>query len=141
LQAALPPHRRRTFYAVPGDLDVGAMRAAALLLQGRRDFTALSKAMEPERGTVRTLRRVRVLGISRGLRVYATADGFLYGMVRMLAGLLVEVGRGRIEPEAVQTLLARGDRSRSPPSLPGHALFLWSVRYGGSRAASSRLLS
>jgi tRNA pseudouridine38-40 synthase len=142
--ASLPPVRRATFHPVPGGLDVGAMRRAAGLLTGTRDFTAFSKAMEPGRGTVKSLRAVRVLRIPRGVRVFATADGFLYGMMRMLCGVLVEAGRGRLSPRDVQELLAAGDRSRAPPLLPAHALFLWKVRYaplGGQDGAAGQLLS
>jgi tRNA pseudouridine38-40 synthase len=97
--------------------------------------------MDPGRGTVRTLRSVRVLRVPGGLRVFATADGFLYGMVRLLAGLLLDVGRGRRAPEEVGPWLARADRSRGPPSLPAHALFLWRVRYAGEDALPPGLLS
>jgi tRNA pseudouridine38-40 synthase len=136
--AAVPPHRRLTFHAVRGDLDLVAMRRAAQLLRGRHDFTALSKAMDEGRGTVKTLRSLRVLRVPHGLRVFATADGFLYGMVRLLAGLLVEVGRGRRDPERVPELLAAADRSRAPALLPPHGLFLWKVRYAPDAATDSR---
>jgi len=141
--ASLPPLRRALFHPVPGGLDVAAMRRAAAALTGTRDFTALSKAMEPGRGTVKSLHAVRVLRIPRGLRVFATADGFLYGMMRMLSGVLVEAGRGRLSARDVQELLAAGDRSRAPPLLPAHALFLWKVRYAprGEDGAAEQLLS
>jgi tRNA pseudouridine38-40 synthase len=141
VQLAVPPHRRCTFHGVPAGLDLMAMRHAARALEGRHDFTALSKVMDPGRGTVRTLRSVRVLRVPGGLRVFATADGFLYGMVRLLAGLLLDVGRGRRAPEEVGPWLARADRSRGPPSLPAHALFLWRVRYAGEDALPPGLLS
>jgi tRNA pseudouridine38-40 synthase len=141
VQAAVPPHRRRTIHGVPDTLDLPAMRCAARALEGRRDFAALSKVMDPDRGTVRTLRRVRVLRVPGGLRVFATADGFLYGMARLLAGLLVEVGRGRRVPEEVGPWLDRARRTHGPPSLPAHALFLWQVRYAERADAAPRLLS
>jgi tRNA pseudouridine38-40 synthase len=65
-----------------------------------------------------------------GLRVVATADGFLYGMMRLLSGLLVQVGSGRRGLEEVAALLAAADRSRGPPSLPARGLLLFRVRYG-----------
>ena len=100
---------------------------------GRHDFTALSKRMDADRTPVRTLLALRVLRVPHGLRVVATGDGFLYGMVRLLSGLLLDVGRGRRAPEDVPALLASGDRSRAPPSLPPQGLFLWRVRYGRTR--------
>jgi len=130
VEAQLPPLRRRTFHAIPGAADVAAMRAAARLLVGKRDFTALSKVMEAGRSPVKTLHAVRVLRIPHGLRVVATADGFLYGMMRRLCGLLVQVGTGRRRPEDVPALLAAADRSRGPPALPAQGLLLLRVRYG-----------
>jgi len=135
----LPPHRRGTFDAVPASLDVARMRAAAARLLGRHDFRALSRAMEPGRPTVRTLRAVRVLRVPRGLRVVVTGDGFLYGMVRILAALLVEVGRGRHTPDDVDRLLASGDRARAPAGLPAHGLFLWRVGYAPVRGGDADL--
>ena len=129
-EALLPPLRRRTFHAIGAATDVAAMRAAARLLVGRRDFTALSKVMESGRSPVKTLHALRVLRIPHGLRVVATADGFLYGMMRLLSGLLVQVGAGRRGLEEVAALLAAADRSRGPPSLPARGLLLFRVRYG-----------
>ena len=137
----VPPHRRLTFHAAGQALDVPAMRRAAARLVGTHDFAALSKRMDDDRTTVRTLRAVRVLRVPHGLRLFATADGFLYGMVRLLAGLLLDVGRGRRAPDDVRALLASRDRSRAAPSLPAHALFLWRVRYGRPcDGAASRLI-
>lgn len=138
VQAGLPPLRRRTFHAISAATDVAAMREAARLLVGRRDFTALSKVMPSGRSTVKTLHVVRVLRIPHGLRVVATADGFLYGMMRLLCGLLVQVGSGRRRPQDVPALLEAADRSRAPPSLPAHGLLLLRVRYG---TEARRLLS
>jgi len=139
----MPPHRRRSFHAVRAELDLAAMRAAAVQLVGVHDFTAVSRTMEPGRPTVRELAALRVLRIPQGLRVVAVGDGFLYGMVRMLAGLLVDVGRGRRAPASVAALLAARDRSRSPPSLPPQGLFLVRVRYAtsGQDEPAFRLLS
>ncbi|MGQ0553724.1 MAG: tRNA pseudouridine(38-40) synthase TruA [Planctomycetota bacterium] len=138
LMAGLPPHRRATFMAAPAALDLSAMRAAARMLVGRHDFTALSRGgMDPQRGTERTLTALRVLRIPHGLRLFATADGFLYGMVRMLAGLLLQIGTGRRRCSDVPRLLAAADRSRAPPSLPPHALFLWRVRYGSATSGGT----
>jgi tRNA pseudouridine38-40 synthase len=126
----LPPQRRLAWHSAGGVLDLPAMRRAAALLVGTHDFTALSKRMDDGRGTRRHVSAVRVLRAPHGVRVFATADGFLYGMVRLLSGLLLEVGRGRRAAGDVPALLAAADRSRAPPALPAQALCLWRVRYG-----------
>jgi tRNA pseudouridine38-40 synthase len=131
-RAELPPHRRLAWHPVAAPLDVDAMRAAAAALMGRHDFAALSRRMDDGRTTERTLHALRVLRAPHGLCVVATADGFLYGMMRMISGLMVEVGRGRRAARDVPALLAAADRSLAPPSLPPQGLCLLRVRYGGN---------
>jgi len=128
-RAQLPCHRRLAWHAVPGALDLAAMRRAAACLTGTHDFTALSRRMDDGRTTVRTLHAVRVLRAPHGVRIVATGDGFLYGMMRLMAGLLVDVGSGRRAPADVPALLEARDRTRAPPSLPPQALCLLHVRY------------
>lgn len=129
VERSVPPHRRRTFHAVRAGLDLVAMRRAAAELVGTHDFRALSKAMPAGRGTVKTVHAVRLMRVPGGLRVFVTGGGFLYGMVRLMAGLLVEVGRGRFAAGDVGALLEAGDRARAPASLPARGLFLWRVDY------------
>ncbi|GJM22326.1 MAG: tRNA pseudouridine synthase A [Planctomycetota bacterium] len=141
VEHSVPPERRRHFHAVRADLDLLAMRRAAALLEGRHDFTVLSKAMPAGRSTLKHLGRVRVLRIPRGLRLVFHGEGFLYGMVRLASGLLVEVGRGRRRADDVPDLLASRDRAQAPASLPAHGLFLCRVDYPPERLpdAASRV--
>ena len=144
VERSVPPLRRLAFLGVRSGLDLGAMRAAARHLEGTHDFTALSKTMPAARGTVRTVHSVRLLRLPRGLRLVVTGEGFLYGMVRMMAGLLLDVGEGRRAAADVPALLEAADRTRAPPSLAPHGLILWRVRYGplpGVGAETLRLLS
>ena len=130
VERSLPPLRRRDHLAVREGLDLAAMRAAAARLVGTHDFTTFSKAMPEGRGTVKTLEALRVLRGPRSLALLATGDGFLYGMVRLLAGLLVEVGRGRVAVDAVPALLEARDRAAAPASLPARGLCLGWVDHG-----------
>ena len=136
VQRSVPPHRRRSFHAVRADLDREAMAAAALALTGEHDFTALSKAMPAGRGTVKRVQRVRLASLPRGLAIVVSGEGFLYGMVRLMAGLLVEVGAGRRRPDDVAELLDSLDRNRAPAALPAHGLCLLRVDYPGALLGS-----
>lgn len=112
-------------------LDVAAMRATAKLLLGRHDFVAFSAFSGQEhKTTVRTLRRLDVLGRGQKLRVVAEADGFLYKMVRTLVGALVAVGLGKLRPEQVAALLHSRKRTHLIVTAPAQGLFLWRVEYG-----------
>lgn len=111
-------------------LDIAAMREAAARLLGRHDFAAF--AANPNReisGTVRDLRRLDVRRRGSTVEVIAVADGFLYRMVRSLAGFLIRVGRGELAPAAARDILAARVRTARVPTAPPQGLFLWRVRY------------
>ena len=111
-------------------LDVKAMRLAAKRLEGRHDFAAFSA--NPRReigGTVRTLKRLQVKKSGADIVIVAKGDGFLYKMVRSLAGFLIRVGAGEIEPGEAAGILASKTRTQNVPTAPPQGLFLWRVRY------------
>lgn len=112
-----------------GPLDLAAMRAAARHLIGRRDFSSFAAAGRPVRDPTRTLLDLRVAETRGGLLLHARADGFLYRMVRNLAGVLIEIGRGRRAPEWAAAVLAARDRRRGGVTAPPQGLVLWRVRY------------
>lgn len=112
-------------------LDLGAMRKAARLLEGRHDFAAFSANPRRELdGTVRTLRSLTVTRRGREVVIVARGDGFLYRMVRSLAGFLLRVGQGELEPEAAREILDTKLRTARVPTAPAEGLFLWKVFYG-----------
>lgn len=111
-------------------LDTDAMTAAAAALIGRRDFVAYSAAnRNPTETTVRELRRLDVIRRGPRVRIVAEADGFLYRMVRSLAGGLVRVGEGRLAGERMNQLLDERRRTHEIPTAPAHGLFLERVFY------------
>ena len=112
-------------------LDIGAMRRGASLLIGTHDFLAFSAnpGVERVRPTVRTLRSLHVLQHRHGLSIVVQGDGFLYNMVRILAGSLLEVGRGKCEPDWLSEVLDSRDRKEAGPTLPAKGLFLIRALY------------
>ena len=119
---------RRYVYVLPGDYDLGAMEAAARLLEGTHDFRAFS-AVKTKKSTVRTLSRVSIERDGEELRFEYTADGFLHHMVRVLTGTLLEVGRGDRQPETILELLDGQPRSGAGFTVPAKGLCLMEVRY------------
>jgi tRNA pseudouridine38-40 synthase len=112
-------------------LDLGAMRAAAGRLVGRHDFSAFASAGGQQETTVRTLRRLELAERPGGvLELDAEADGFLYRMVRNLAGFLVDVGLGRRCADEAPEVLASRDRRRAGSTAPPRGLCLVRVDYG-----------
>jgi tRNA pseudouridine38-40 synthase len=107
------------------------MQRAAQHLVGEHDFVSFqASGGEPGKDTVRHLRLLEVKGFQDGrIRVAAEGNGFLRGMVRILVGTLMDVGRGRIPEEAVRNILAAKDRREAGRTAPGKGLFLIAVRY------------
>lgn len=118
---------RATF--VRGDLDVDLMRAGAVHLVGEHDFTSLASAGSTRATNVRRIFGVHILRRRGGLAIVVGGNGFLYNMVRTLAGTLIQVGRGRLEPDAVAEILAAKDRKYAGPTAPAEGLYLVSVKY------------
>jgi tRNA pseudouridine38-40 synthase len=124
------PFTRPYCWTVFKPLDVPAMQATAAILRGRHDFRAFTALNGPERDdTIRNLRRLEVVRRGRRLRITAEADGFLYKMVRSLAGVLVGVGEGRIAVSDVRTILHARARIPAVQTAPPQGLFLTKVFY------------
>ena len=125
-----PLHRLQAVHVRP-PLDLAAMRRAAAMLEGTRDFAAFSA--NPRReigGTVRTLWRLSVRKRGSLVTISALGDGFLYKMVRSLAGHLIRVGEGAVPAEETADLLASKLRTARVATAPARGLCLWKIHYG-----------
>lgn len=124
------PLRAGRSLRVAGRLDAGAMARAARHLEGTHDFASFCAAGSGARTTVRTLRRVAVRLPAPGeIAVEILGEGFLRHMVRIAVGTLLEVGRGRREPDELPGILAARDRRAAGPTAPAHGLTLVRVDY------------
>lgn len=152
----ISPHRplwdRRYVHHVWTPLDLDRMNDAAARIVGEHDFAAFAAAGHGRLSTVRTVYECRVgeegetarqrdseTGVGarapgrdfepRRLRIDVSGNGFLYNMVRIIAGTLVEVGRGKMTPEDVSAAIESKDRRNAGPTLPPHGLCLEWIRY------------
>ncbi len=123
------PFTRNTALHLYGNIDVAAMNQAAELLLGQHDFGAFVAVGVTPESTVRTLYESRWRW-ENGLLVYDVAgSGFLYNMVRILVGTMIQIGRGRRTPESMKAPLASADRRDAGPTAPAHGLTLARVEY------------
>lgn len=111
-------------------LDERAMNEGARFLVGRHDFRAFESHWPNRASSVRTVRHCAWCRLGDILVLDVEADGFLYNMVRAIAGTLVQVGKGRHRPEWVGEVLEGGARSAAGPTAPPQGLFLVRVDYG-----------
>lgn len=123
------PFAGRFGHHVREPLDLAAVRRGAAAIEGRRDFSAFASAGSPRSSNVRTVRAVRIVPRRRGFAIVVEGDGFLYNMVRTIAGTLIDVGRGRMAPEDVARVLTDGERSAAGATAPAHGLWLLKVLY------------
>jgi tRNA pseudouridine38-40 synthase len=125
----LLPHRRRFAGFVPWPLDEAAVRQAAALYLGRRDFASLASAGGSVKTTIRTVTRSEAVFLGATLVYEVEADGFLRKMVRSMVGGLIAAGRGVVRPEDLGRALEARDRSAWPAPAPACGLTLVRVTY------------
>ncbi len=123
---------RNHAYHVSGALDHDAMAAAAAKLQGTHEFTAFRSAGSSERTTVCTVRRSLIARSGDMVICTFEADRFLRHMVRLIVGMLLKVGQGKLTAEAVEALLTVERNQKAGPRVPAHGLYLVSVLYAES---------
>ena len=121
------PLRERTALGVRVPLDTAAMARAGLVLQGRHDFSAFGAA---DRNPVRTVHSVRVRRSGSLVTIDVRADAFLRGMVRRIAAILLEVGRGKMDEDGVRAALAARVPALDGAAAPPHGLSLRRVALG-----------
>jgi tRNA pseudouridine38-40 synthase len=110
-------------------LDAEAMARAARALAGTHDFRCFETEWPNRASSVRTITHVSVSRLGEWVWLDVEADGFLYNMVRAIAGTLMNVGRGFWPEEEVAAIVASGDRTRAGPTAPAAGLFLMRVTY------------
>ncbi len=126
----MDPSLRRPRLHVPRRLDFDAMRAAAAELVGEHDFAAFcANPQRPIESTVRTVYKVDVADMSPEVEIRVAGNGFLYKMVRSIAGFLVAVGTGRAKASEARPILESKIRTARVESAPARGLFLWRVDY------------
>jgi tRNA pseudouridine38-40 synthase len=129
--------RRRTAFAKPfvwwvkEDLRVGAMRAAAQAFAGRQDFRGFTDDDPDEKSTLVDVAGVELREHADALLVVVEGSHFLWKMVRRMAGVLVEVGRGGLQPDEVGRLLIAPSGLPATLTAPASGLFLARVQYAG----------
>lgn len=143
------PAYRNTAYFLYGTLNIEAMRRACQAFLGEHDFASFCAAGAQVQATVRTIYSLEVEcrplteagtpvppasgeavnAADELLTIRVKGNGFLYNMVRIIAGTLVEVGRGHIKPEEVAGIIAAKDRAKAGPTAPARGLRLVEIEY------------
>lgn len=123
------PTRRLNTYFYHYDLNVDDMQKAADYLVGEHDFKSFASVHAQVETTVRTIYACTVTRLEDEIHIRVTGNGFLYNMVRIIAGTLIEVGSGKRSPEEILTMLEAADRQASGPTAPAHGLTMLGIEY------------
>ena len=121
--------RRRFTTWIQKPLELDAMEQAAALLCGTHDYRAFCSLKKFKKSTVRTIEKIEIGKMGQEIRISYAGDGFLYHMVRILTGTLVEVGLGLRKPEEMTEILEGQDRTKAGRLMPPEGLTLESVEY------------
>lgn len=110
-------------------LDVERMQQAAEFLVGEHDFKSFCSVNTTVESTVRIIYQIQVEKHNNTIVIRVTGNGFLYNMIRIIAGTLMEVGRGKIAPIQIRDILEAKDRECAGPTAPANGLTLMEYRY------------
>lgn len=123
------PVKRLYTYHFSMPLDVEIMQEAAGYLVGKHDFTSFCNVQSQALSHVRTITDITVKRDGDEVLIFVTGTGFLYNMVRIIVGTLLQIGRGKGVPSDVAVILEKKDRSAAGPTAPPQGLFLYEYRF------------
>lgn len=110
-------------------LNIEAMKQAIQFFIGEHDFKAFKSSGTSSKNSVRTIYNANIIQENERIIIELTGNGFLYNMVRIISGTLVEVGLGKIKPEEIPNIIKSKDRNNAGKTLPPQGLYLVSVEY------------
>ncbi len=120
---------RNLEYYVPIKLNIEEMKKAIKYFEGEHDFKGFKASGTSSKSSVRKIYKTNIIEEGERIVIELTGNGFLYNMVRIIAGTLVEVGLGKIKQEEIASIIESKDRTRAGKTLPPHALYLVKVEY------------
>ncbi|MDD5017456.1 MAG: tRNA pseudouridine(38-40) synthase TruA [Eubacteriales bacterium] len=120
---------RNTTTHVHGRIDIRAMKIAAEYIRGTHDFACFCASGSDVTDTVRTVYRLAVTSDEPFIHIDVTGSGFLYNMVRIIAGTLIDVGQKKVSPEHVKDVICGRDRTKASATAPARGLTLKEIHY------------
>lgn len=115
---------------IPMKLDIEKMQEAVKYFVGEHDFKAFKASGTSSKSSVRTIYDAKVIEVpDKRIYIELTGNGFLYNMVRIIAGTLVDVGLGKIEPKEIENIIKSEKRENASKTLPPQGLYLVNVEY------------
>ena len=123
------PLNGKKAYRVGNNLDIEGMMRAAKHFEGTHDFKGFMAAGSQVSSTIRTITEISVVRIKDKIKIDVKGTGFLYNMVRIIAGTLLQCGTGKLNAKDIPGIILTGNREAAGPTLPAHGLYLIEVFY------------
>jgi len=123
------PFLRRYTTHIPKKLDINLMREASKYFIGEHDFTSFASSKSKKKSNVRTIYSINIKEDNGLIEIYFEGNGFLYNMVRIMTGALIDVGHKKISPSDIKLMLENKDRTKSSDTAPAKGLYLYKVSY------------
>lgn len=120
---------RKYTYRHPQPLNIEEMRKAAEQLVGTHDFISFSSVKKSKKTTVRSIYKIEIEKADDVVSIAITGNGFLYNMVRIIAGTLIETGEGKRDAGSIREILDGKRRESAGFTAPSCGLFLWDIKY------------
>ena len=120
---------RRYIHDIKESLNVEVMRQCADILTGTHDFQSFTTLKSKTKSTIRTINYINIIETKGILEIEINGNGFLWNMVRIILGTLIEAGKGNLTPKEAENILNLKKRSEAGPMVPPKALFLKDVEY------------
>lgn len=116
-------------YIIVESLDIKKMQKASEYLIGTHDFQSFTTMKSKKKSTIKTINSITITKNTNQIDIEINGKSFLWHMVRIIVGTLIEVGKGVLSPEDIINILEKRKREHSGPKAPAHALFLKNVEY------------
>ena len=123
------PFLRKYTTHIAKNLDIELMKEASKYFIGEHDFTSFASSKSKKKSNVRTIYSINIIENNGLIEIYFEGNGFLYNMVRIMTGALIDVGQKKMTPEDIKLILEKKDRTKASDTAPAKGLYLYKVRY------------
>ena len=123
------PFLRKYTTHITKKLDIELMKEASKYFIGEHDFTSFASSKSKKKSNVRTIYSINIIENNGLIEIYFEGNGFLYNMVRIMTGALIDVGHKKMTPEDIKLMLEQKDRTKASDTAPAKGLYLYKVNY------------
>lgn len=123
------PFKRKYYYFKREKLDIELMQQASELLIGTHDFIGFSSVKKSKKSTLKTINKIDIVKEDKDVFIFIEGDNFLYNMVRIIVGTLIEIGEGKKDISVINKIFEGKERSDAGKTISPHGLYLQKVNY------------